>query len=86
MLWQEQASGLIGAGEEAARKAMQREEEEKRRARKDDPTHFEDQPQTDVFMAVADTLGYEVKNNTEDYSKGLPNDLATIEGAYKRGE
>lgn len=59
---------------------------QKRRARKDDPTHFEDQPQTDVFMAVADTLGYEVKNNAEDYSKGLPNDLATIEGAYKRGE
>jgi type I restriction enzyme M protein len=37
-------------------------------------------------MAVADTLGYEVKNNVEDYSKALPNDLAAISGAYVRGE
>ena len=55
-------------------------------ARDDDPTQFADEPQTDVFMAVADTLGYEVKNNVEDYSKGLPNDLALITGAYVRGE
>jgi type I restriction enzyme M protein len=59
---------------------------QKRKARRDDPNRFEDEPQTDVFMGVADTLGYEVKNNAEDYSKGLPNDLATIEGAYRRGE
>jgi type I restriction enzyme M protein len=45
-----------------------------------------DEPQTDVFMAVADTLGYEVKNNVEDYSKGMSNDLAKITGAYVRGE
>jgi len=37
-------------------------------------------------MGVADSLGYEVKNNVEDYSKGLPNDLAAIVGAYVRGE
>ena len=39
-----------------------------------------------VFMAVADTLGYVVKNNVEDYSSGVPNDLAGIVGAYVRGE
>ena len=56
-------------------------------ARKDDPTHFQDEPQTDVFMAVAETLGYEVKNNTEVYRSGtFQNDLAVIEGAYRRGE
>lgn len=59
---------------------------QKRKSRKDEPTHFEDEPQTDVFMGVADSLGYEVKNNVEDYSKGLPNDLAAIVGAYVRGE
>jgi len=59
---------------------------QKRKARKDDPNQFEDEPQTDVFMGVADSLGYEVKNNIEDYSKGLPNDLAAIVGAYVRGE
>src|SRR5262249_45661989 len=59
---------------------------QKRRARKDDPARFEDQPQTDVFMAVAEALGYEVRNNAEDYRKGLPNHLAEIEGAYRRGE
>src|SRR5205085_9379177 len=42
---------------------------QKRHARKDDAEHFTDEPQSDVFMAVADTLGYEVKNNVEDYSK-----------------
>jgi type I restriction enzyme M protein len=35
---------------------------------------------------VADTLGYEVKNNVEDYSSGVSNDLAKITGAYVRGE
>jgi type I restriction enzyme M protein len=59
---------------------------QKRKSRKNDPTQFEDEPQTDVFMGVADSLGYEVKNNVEDYSKGLPNDLAAIVGAYMRGE
>ncbi len=59
---------------------------QKRQARKDDPTKFQDEPQTDVFMAVAETLGYVVKNNVEDYSAGVPNDLAAIVGAYVRGE
>lgn len=59
---------------------------EKRKAREDDPEHFQDEPQTDVFMAVADTLGYVVKNNVEDYSTGVSNDLAAITGAYVRGE
>jgi len=59
---------------------------QKRKARKDDATRFAEEPQGDVFMAVADTLGYEVKNNVEDYSKGLPNDLAIITGNYTRGK
>jgi len=59
---------------------------QKRKTRKDDPTRFAEEPQGDVFMAVADTLGYEVKNNVEDYSKGLPNDLAIIAGSYTRGK
>jgi type I restriction enzyme M protein len=59
---------------------------QKREARPDDPDKFQDEPQTDVFMAVADTLGYVVKNNVEDYSAGVPNDLAAIVGAYVRGE
>jgi type I restriction enzyme M protein len=59
---------------------------QKRHARDDDATKFADEPQTDVFMAVADTLGYEVKNNVEDYSSGVANDLAKITGAYVRGE
>ena len=58
----------------------------KRKARKDDPQKFAEEPQGDVFMAVADTLGYEVKNNVEDYSRGLPNDLAIITGNYTRGK
>ena len=58
----------------------------KRHARQDDPAKFQDEPQTDVFMAVAETLGYVVKNNVEDYSTGVPNDLAAIVGAYVRGE
>jgi type I restriction enzyme M protein len=59
---------------------------QKRKARPDEPDRFLDEPQTDVFMAVADTLGYVVKNNVEDYSSGVPNDLAPIVGAYVRGE
>jgi type I restriction enzyme M protein len=59
---------------------------QKRRTRKDEPQKFQDEPQTAVFMAVADTLGYVVKNNVEDYSAGVPNDLAAIVGAYVRGE
>jgi type I restriction enzyme M protein len=59
---------------------------QKRHARDDDADQFADEPQTDVFMAVADTLGYEVKNNVEDYSRALPNDLATVSGTYVRGE
>jgi type I restriction enzyme M protein len=59
---------------------------QKRHSRDDGADQFADEPQMDVFMAVADTLGYEVKNNVEDYSRGLPNDLATITGAYVRGE
>ena len=59
---------------------------QKRHAREDDASRFADESQTDVFMAVADTLGYEVKNNVEDYSSGVSNDLAKIAGAYVRGE
>ena len=59
---------------------------QKRHERNDGSKQFTDAPQTDVFMAVADTLGYEVKNNVEDYSKGMSNDLAKITGAYVRGE
>jgi type I restriction enzyme M protein len=59
---------------------------QKRHARKDDGEKFQDEPQTNVFMAVAETLGYVVKNNVEDYSAGVPNDLAAIVGAYVRGE
>jgi type I restriction enzyme M protein len=59
---------------------------QKRHARGDDTKHFADDPQTDVFMAVADTLGYVVKNNVEDYTPGVSNDLAKITGAYVRAE
>lgn len=59
---------------------------QKRHAGKDHPEQFLPEPQGDVFMAVADTLGYVVKNNIEDYSAGVPNDLDVIVGAYKRGE
>ena len=57
--------------------------------RKENPKQSEQflpEPQTDVFMAVADTLGYVVKNNIEDYNAGVPNDMDTIVAAYKRGE
>ncbi|WP_058557986.1 class I SAM-dependent DNA methyltransferase [Thiohalocapsa sp. ML1] len=59
---------------------------QKRKAAPDDPSRFLPEPQTDVFMAVADTLGYVVKNNVEDYAAGVPNDLDRIVGAYRRGE
>ena len=62
---------------------------QKRKAKKDEPTRFVDESQTDVFMAVADTLGYAVKNNQEVYTEGgkfIPNDLVPIVGAYRRGE
>ena len=59
---------------------------QKRQAREDDSNKFQDEPQPSVFMAVADTLGYLVKNNVEDYSSGVSNDLAAIQGAYVRGE
>jgi len=59
---------------------------QKRKAREDAPEQFLPELQGEVFMAVADTLGYVVKNNIEDYSAGVPNDLDAIVGAYKRGE
>lgn len=59
---------------------------QKRHTSKDAPEQFVPEPQGEVFMAVADTLGYVVKNNIEDYSAGVPNDLDQIVGAYKRGE
>ncbi|MFT5634882.1 MAG: type I restriction enzyme M protein [Cognaticolwellia sp.] len=59
---------------------------QKRDAHKEDENSFANQEQGDVFMAVADTLGYIVKKNVEDYSTGVPNDLAAISGAYVRGE
>lgn len=59
---------------------------QKRDAHHEDENTFANQEQGDVFMAVADTLGYVVKKNVEDYSTGVPNDLAAIAGAYMRGE
>jgi type I restriction enzyme M protein len=59
---------------------------QKRHANPNQPEQFLPEPQTDVFMAVADTLGYVVKNNIEDYNAGVPNDLDAIVSAYKRGE
>lgn len=59
---------------------------QKRQASKEYPEQFLPEPQGDVFMAVAETLGYVVKNNIEDYSAGVPNDLDRIVSAYKRGE
>ena len=59
---------------------------QKRDAHHEDKNTFANQEQGDVFMAVADTLGYIVKKNIEDYSTGVPNDLAAISGAYARGE
>ncbi|WP_372880857.1 class I SAM-dependent DNA methyltransferase [Psychromonas sp.] len=59
---------------------------QKRDAHHEDENTFANQEQGEVFMAVADTLGYIVKKNVEDYSTGVPNDLAAIAGAYVRGE
>ena len=59
---------------------------QKRDAHQEDKNIFANQEQGDVFMAVAQTLGYVVKQNVEDYSTGVPNDLAAISGAYVRGE
>lgn len=62
---------------------------QKRRAEPRDRTRFVDEPQTSVFMAVTDTLGYAVKGNTEVYTEGgkhISNDLVPIVGAYRRGE
>src|SRR5258708_21560939 len=39
---------------------------QKRKARKDDIERFAEEPQGDVFMAVAHALGYQVKNNVDD--------------------
>ncbi|KAB0651342.1 N-6 DNA methylase [Acinetobacter bohemicus] len=58
---------------------------QKRAANPEKPEEFLAEPQTDVFMAVANTLGYLVKNNIEDYNAGVTNDLDTIVNAYKRG-
>ncbi|NMU81867.1 SAM-dependent methyltransferase, partial [Vibrio parahaemolyticus] len=59
---------------------------QKRPASEKHPEQFLPEPQTDVFMAVAETLGYLVKNNIEDYAAGVSNDLDPIVAAYKRGE
>lgn len=59
---------------------------QKRPASEKYPEQFLPEPQTDVFMAVAETLGYLVKNNIEDYAAGVSNDLDPIVAAYKRGE
>jgi type I restriction enzyme M protein len=62
---------------------------QKRKAHPKDSNRLADEPQTDVFMAVADTLGYAVKNNQEVYAEGgkfIPNDLVPVVGAYRRGE
>ncbi|TNC03774.1 HsdM family class I SAM-dependent methyltransferase [Vibrio diabolicus] len=59
---------------------------QKRYVNPNQPEQFLPEPQTDVFMAVAETLGYLVKNNIEDYNAGVTNDLDKIVSAYKRGE
>ncbi|HAH9384358.1 TPA: N-6 DNA methylase [Escherichia coli] len=58
---------------------------QKRHANPNQPEQFLPEPQTDVFMAVAETLGYVVKNNIEDYNAGVANDLDKIVSAYKQG-
>jgi len=57
---------------------------QKRKAKKEDETQFVAEPQGSVFMAVADALGYSVKQNQEVPDQ--PNDLVPITGAYRRGE
>lgn len=59
---------------------------QKRHAQPQNPERFQDDPQTDVFMAVADELGYVVKNNVEVYDSKVADDLVPIFGAYRRGE
>ncbi|MGM8742131.1 HsdM family class I SAM-dependent methyltransferase [Enterobacter hormaechei subsp. xiangfangensis] len=59
---------------------------QKRHANPNQPEKFLPESQTEVFMAVAETLGYVVKNNVEDYNVGVANDLDKIVSAYKRGE
>lgn len=59
---------------------------QKRHANPNQPEQFLPEQQTEVFMAVAETLGYVVKNNIEDYNAGVANDLDKIVSAYKRGE
>ena len=59
---------------------------QKREANLEKNEQFSPQPQSQVFMAVAETLGYVVKNKIEDYNAGVPNDLDRIVAAYKRGE
>jgi type I restriction enzyme M protein len=58
---------------------------QKRNAKKDEK-YFTDERQDSVFMAVAECLGYEVKNNVEVYGVNMINDLIPIVGAYRRGE
>jgi len=58
---------------------------QKRQANPEQPEQFLPEPQTEVFMAVAETLGYVVKHNIEDYNAGVANDLDKIVSAYKRG-
>lgn len=58
---------------------------QKRAANPTQPEQFLPEPQKEVFMAVAVTLGYVVKNNIEDYNAGVPNDLDKIVSAYKKG-
>ncbi|MBE9112114.1 N-6 DNA methylase [Nodosilinea sp. LEGE 07298] len=57
---------------------------QKRKSKKDDETQFVAETQGSVFMAVADALGYSVKQNQEVPDQ--PNDLVPIMGAYRRGE
>ena len=45
----------------------------------------EGEKQGAVFMAVADEIGFEVKNNAEVYSANIKNDLLRIVEAYKKG-
>lgn len=59
---------------------------QKRHTNPDQPEQFLPEQQAEVFMAVAETLGYVVKNNIEDYNAGVANDLDKIVSAYKRGE
>ena len=62
---------------------------QKKNVDENDPEKFADEKQGSVFMAVADQLGFTVKNHQEVYQEGgkfIPNDLVSIVGAYCRGE